>query len=162
MGRGMAILAIVSMLQTGIVAQGSPEKSLKEMAEEWANEEGSLSANLRRLKKASSQYLVVNETIYTTDDAVLDGLYSFTRWPIYWSIQKWVIEGDSIKMIGKVMVDYNFRGYNSGINKFKIKVEDGYIVWRKRFTGRRVRGRFPSAMIDKGGKIKIQDICNKE
>lgn len=151
--------AIFCLLCSNISAQGHHERSINNVIIKHVNRENSLSANLANLKNESSQYIVVNDTIYTSSDEVVLGLYDYTNWPRYWSIERWVVDCDSIKFIGSINV--NYRGYYTRVNKFKFKVKDGYVCWRKRFT-RKIRGKFPCSMIDKGGTIYLSDIICHE
>ena len=124
------------------------------------NKENCLSANITKLKKGYSHYIVVNDTIYTSSDVVLLGIHEYTSHiKVFWSIKRWVIDADSIKCVGYIKINYG--KYYTRINKFKFKIKDGYIYWRKRFT-RRIRGKFPCSMIDKGGTIYLSDIICHE
>ena len=124
------------------------------------NKENCMSANITKLKKGYSHYIVVNDTIYTSSDVVLLGIHEYTSHiKVFWSIKRWVIDADSIKCVGYIKINYG--KYYTRINKFKFKIKDGYIYWRKRFT-RRIRGKFPCSMIDKGGTIYLSDIICHE
>lgn len=163
MRSSIMLVSLFCLLHSNIYSQKHQETSVNNnynnVITKHVNRENSLSANLANLKKESSQYLVVNDTIYTSSDEVILGLYDYTFWPKYWSIERWVIDCDSIKFIGSVNV--NYRGYNARMNKFKFKIKDGYVYWRKRFT-RKIRGKFPCSMIDKGGTIYLSDIICHE
>ena len=124
------------------------------------NKENCLSANMAKLKKGYSHYIVVNDTIYTSSDVVLLGIHEYvSHFKVYWSISKWVIDSDSIKHVGNIKINYG--KYYTRINKFKFKVNDGQVHWRKRFT-RKICGKFPCSMIDKGGTIYLSDIICHE
>ena len=159
MRSSIMLFVLLFLLFSHILAQENYKTPINNVIIKHVNRENSLSANLANLKKESSQYIVVNDTIYTSSDEVIGGLYDYTFFPKYWSIERWLIDEDSIKIIGSVIV--NYRGYHTRINKFKFKVKDGHVYWRKRFT-RRIRGKFPCSMIDKGGTIYLSDIICHE
>lgn len=117
-----------------------------------SNSHNSLSADLRKLKKRCSSYVVIDDTIYTSTDGVLLSRHSdLDSWPIYWALQRWVIDGDSIKYVGGIFI--NYKGYRARINKFKFRIKDGYVYWRKRFSfSKKIRGKFPCSMIDERGR----------
>lgn len=142
------LIVIFSFVHLNIAAQVYGEKPINndyydEIIKD-VNTENSLSVNLANLKKGYSRYVVINDTIYTSDDAVVRAI-GYDPQPIYWSITRWVVEGDSIKYSGSIRV--NYKGYWRGIHKIKFTIRDGYVYWRKMFT-LRVHGKFPCSMFD--------------
>ena len=157
------LVAIFCLLYSNISAQEYHEipinKDYYDSIIKHVNRENSLSANLANLKKDCSHYIAVNDTIYTFSDVVILGLYCFSSWPIYWSVTRWAVDSDSVKLAGSILVNYT--EYHTRINKFKFKIKGGNVYWRKRFT-RKFRGKIPCSMIeDKVRKyINLQDIIS--
>lgn len=163
MRNSILLAAIIWFAYSNITAQEHHETPIKkdyyDAIIKLVNRENSLSANLVNLKKECSHYIAVNDTIYTFSDVVILGLYSFTSWPIYWSVTRWAVDSDSVKLAGSILVNYT--EYHTRINKFKFKIKGGIVYWRKRFT-RKIRGKIPCSMIeDKVRKyINLQDIIS--
>ena len=166
MRNSILLAAIIWFAYSNITAQEHHETPIKkdyyDAIIKHVNRENSLSANLVNLKKECSHYIAVNDTIYTFSDEVILGLYSFTSWPIYWSFTRWLVEGDSIKHAGLILVNYT--ECYARINKFKFKIKDGHIYWRKKFSFfKSIQGKFPCCMIEDKVKkyIYLRDVMSQ-